>query len=232
MTNNVSVFGGSVAMTDSKALLASMVNTAADDPRAGDKQYLNFSGKRGLFAAGANKDNIQPDVKLAVNVSSFQNGWLCWKGGKPVEKLFVSASEPTPSCPPDGQHGPFDRAEDGWMQAKMFMLKDIDSLTEYEFSTNSASGCNAVAGLATEIRNRLVDDEPCWPVIHLEAEEFTAQGYKNFKPVFVIEDWKTAEELGSMLASEEVADDEADEVADDMPVAEPVDKPVTRRRSI
>ena len=68
-----------------------------------------------------------------------------------------------------------------------------------EFSTDSVSGRNALSGLINEVRERLLAKEPTIPLIQLDAEEFTAQDQKNYKPKFIVDAWVDREAVEAFL---------------------------------
>jgi len=92
MANEVSVFGGKVNVADVRTLAAKAAESAQNSPRnsaPGDSAYLNFSGKRGVFTIGADNRVITSDELWVADVASFEEGWICWKGGKPASKRMA-----------------------------------------------------------------------------------------------------------------------------------------------
>lgn len=196
MGNDVApVFGGNVTMPKASEL-ADALNTSGDrNPRSGasgDGKYLNFSGKSGRFSVGAGEDKDEYDIEtlLLPNIAAFQNGWVCWKGGRPVDTRMASIMDPPVVTPDMNEHGPFDSKNgEGWYQAKAMMLRDIDSEEQYYFKVNSVSGVDQIAKLEKAIADRAKRGEPAWPVFKFKIEDFKAHGHTNYKPVIVVEGW-------------------------------------------
>lgn len=193
MTNEVaerkSVFGKS-AMIDPKKLQSAMQTSAQLDPRGGidGVDYLNFSGKRGVYELGVDKNNVDPNEAWLVNPAGYQDGWICWKDGRPVATRLYDLGVPVPT-PDMNEHGPFPKDGDGWYQAKAMMIRSIDTGVQAYWKINSVSGVSTMAALQRDINQRLVAGMAYYPVISLDREQFSAQGYKNFKPIIKVMGW-------------------------------------------
>jgi hypothetical protein len=205
------VFGGVVSMMNPEALKAALVDSAARDPRgsaADGSDYMNFSGKRGVYEIGQEKRDTTADELWLVNVPAFKDGWICWKGGRAVAKRMAQLGMPIPSVD-QAEHGPFEKDGDGWYQAKSLTVKSIDSGQQAEFTINSVSGVSVFASLQKEVTARLIAGQPYWPIIGFGKESFMAQGYKNFKPVITVDGWLNDEQVMSELPAL-FADEEAE----------------------
>ena len=101
-------------------------------------------------------------------------------------------------------------------------------VVQYQFSTNSISGKNAVGDLFDEIAQRTIRGEPNFPLFYFTREKFQAKGEWNFKPKFDIEEWITEEEAAAMLGGEAEAEPEPEKIAE--PEPEEV-KPARTRRA-
>lgn len=234
MANEVakSVFGGKIAVADVKSLAQKAAAAAQNNPRGGapdGSEYLNFSGKRGKYQFGQEKTDVSPDELWVVDVGSFEEGWVCWKGGQPAASRMANIYSGVPIAQPNmDELGPFnsDKGE-GWFQAKGLVLKSTDTGRQGYFRLNSVSGVSEMAKLMGEFAERAEAGEPCWPVVALTCEEFEAQGFKNFKPIFDVQGWLTTEQLQALANEEttidELLDIEQEEVA-------PPPPPVTGRR--
>lgn len=186
------VFGGDVAMPSSSALAGALKESAVKDPRGGaldGADYLNFSGKRGMFTYGADGKPFDMDSMLVPNIAGFQDGWVCWKNGQPVATRLANITGAPVPTPDFSEFTPFENDADGWFQAKAAMFKDVDSGDQYFFKINSVSGVSALAGLIGLIADRAERGDPAWPVLQLGVDEFSAKGYKNYKPEFNIVGW-------------------------------------------
>jgi hypothetical protein len=199
----VSLFGGRAVLKDKGSALQAMQGSAQLDPRnlPDGTEYLNFSGKGGAYAIGRDREDVDPDEMWLVNIYSWQDGWICWKGSRPIAKRMWDVFGGTPIPAPDATElGPFDNDE-GWSQAKGFMLKSLDSGVQAIFTINSKSGVSAFAGLQSLIADRMANDERDWPVVQLHKEKFTANKHVNYKPKFNVVGWladEHIEKLGEM----------------------------------
>ena len=97
MSNEVSVFGATGAVDVSKLAAKAKAN-AAETQRGGGhngSDYLNFSGKLGIYTIGADKREIKPDELWLLDVTSFEAGLGVLEGrltkGKPHGEHLHSA---------------------------------------------------------------------------------------------------------------------------------------------
>lgn len=241
MSNEVAkrnVFGGTLSVANTAAMATKIAESAQNDPRggAGESEYLNFSGKRGSFALGPNQDAVSPDELWLINVMSFEDGYIAWKGGNPagtrMANIYSDVQIPAPD-PDEG--GPFDNSKgEGWFQAKAMTLKSLESGRQGYFKINSISGVSAFAGVQKEVAGRMGAGQPCWPVVQLDVERFESQGYKNYKPVFKIYGWVGDEQLAELAENDDADIDELIAAANG-PMALPSDtdaKPSRKRTSL
>lgn len=204
--------GGAVKVADGAAIAAKMNESAQNDPRGGieGSDYLNFSGKKGTYVIGKEERKIDSDELWVVHIGSFEDGWVCWKGGRPASTRMANIFTGVPVAQPDmDELGPFnvdkDRGE-GWFQAKALILKSCDSEQQGYFKINSKSGVSAIAGLQREISERIANDMDRWPVVRLDVEEFEAQGFKNYKPVFQVEGWLSDNGVMALAEGADISD--------------------------
>ena len=195
----VNPFGGKVAMADTAALAAAMATSVADSGGNGalpeGTEYMSFSGKTGAYTlgvpgtAGKEKRDIDTEERFLVDRSSFHDGWMCWKGGKPVARRLYPVG--TPYNDPDfSEHGPFnDRQGEGWKKAKRFLIRSLDDGTQYDFTVSSVSAVFVVADLQREIVEAMFAGTPSFPVVTFDRTPFVAHGQKNPKPVITIDGW-------------------------------------------
>ena len=204
MANDVAtVFGGSVNVTDMKALAAKAQESAQNNPRSGapnGSEFLNFSGKRGVYKIGKDERIVQSDEYWVVDVTGFEEGFICWKGGKPASTRMANIYNGVPVVQPGSDElGPFNTEKgEGWFQAKAFVVKSCDNGQQGYLKINSVSGVSAMAELMGAFSERAAGGLPCWPVITLDVEEFEAQGFKNFKPVFEVATWLDNDQLAEL----------------------------------
>lgn len=198
-----SVFGGNVNVVNPQNLVAALDESAARDPRGGladGSDYASFTGKRGVYELGQEKKDADPEELWVVDISRFQDGWICWRGGQAMATRMFPLG--TPVATPDmNEHGPFTKDGDGWYQAKAMVLKSVDTGQQIYFKNNSVSGVSEMAKLQKAVVTNLRSGLPSWPVVMLKKESFTAQGHKNFKPVFEIDGWLSNEAMQDLASA-------------------------------
>ncbi len=207
-----SVFGGKVGMLGVDKLKEALADSASKDPRgaaADGSDYMNFSGKRGVYEIGTEKRDTTPDELWLVNVPAFEDGWVCWKDNRSVANRLYPLGTPVPGVDTT-EHGPFTKDGDGWFQAKSLTARSIDTGQQVYFKINSVSGVSVFASLQKEITDRLRTGQPYWPVIGFGKEKFQARGYTNFKPTITVDGWLNDEQVMEKLPK--VFEDEAAEI--------------------
>ncbi len=227
------VFGGKVAVRDVQALASRAAAAAQNNPRGGapgGSDYMSFSGKQGVYTIGQDKRNIQPDELWLVDVTSFEEGFIGWKGGAPFSKRMANIYTGVPITAPDPEEGgPFNTQRgDGWFQAKAMVLKSLDNDQQGYLSINSVSGVSEMANLIGAFSERAAAGEACWPVVALTREQFEAQGFKNYKPIFQEVGWLTSEQMGALAEGTPI--EELIELEDEPEVAPPTPATTSRRR--
>lgn len=204
-----SVFGGgAVSMVNPDQLVKALDESASKDPRGGTadgSDYGSFSGKLGKYSLGQDKADADPEELWVVNISSFQDGWICWRNNSAVATRTypLGADVPTPDM---DEHGPFTNDGDGWYQLKAMTFKSIDTGQQVYFKNNSTSGVSEMAKLQKDVVANIRAGLPCFPVISLHKASFTAQGRNNFKPIFKVDGWLSGDamqKLASAIESEE-----------------------------
>lgn len=246
MANEVtkSVFGSKAPMLNPTALAEAMTQSQATGTQRADGDYMNFSGKRGVYEIGKDKRDADPDEVWLVNVASFEDGYICWKGGQPVATRLYPMGTPVPSLDRN-EHGPFTKDGDGWFDAKAFALRSVDTGDQAYFKINSVSGVSEFGDLQRAILAKIRGGEAYWPLIKLSKESFTAKGYKNYKPILETVGWLSDEAVGQL--AETFEDEEAEVDLEELiamsggdpvllskpePEPEPVKETVSRRRRI
>lgn len=197
-------FGGSISLKDKEAMAKRAAESAETGARGGapdGSDYMNFSGKRGMYTIGQDKRRVESDELWLLNITSFEDGYVCWKGGKPAAQrmanIFGAGHPVTPPSADEG--GPFDESRgEGWFKAKAWVAKSLDHDQQGYFKNNSVSGVGEMADMIKEVAQRMGTGQPAWPVFSYDMEEFESQGYKNFKPVMKIYGWLDDEAVGAL----------------------------------
>ena len=204
---------GKIALRGAKSVVdalkaASRGDGSTDLPEGG--VYISFSGKLGRYSIGTEKEDANPDEIWLVSVFAFEKGWICWKGGSPVAKRLGSIYQDDMPMPDFSEHGPFNTgAGEGWQQAKAMTLRSLDRGIQGYFSTNTKSARNEFEKLEGEVGRRMDAQLPCWPVVQLHREKFTAKGQSNYKPVLNVVGWLGIEQvkhLASLASTDEVVE--------------------------
>jgi len=234
MSNEVStsVFGGAIDVKDMAALAAKAKSAGDNNPRGSapnGSDYMNFSGKQGRYfiGQGDNRREIGTDEIWVVDVTSFEEGWVCWKGGKSPSSRMANIYKNAPiSQPEPDELGPFDAAKgDGWFQAKAWVMRSTEDDGQQGYlKINSISGVSAMAELMGEFSERAQQGVACWPALVLKTEQFESQGYKNFKPVFEVVAWLDNKHIEALADGHHI-DDIIEEIEDAESEPAPVDEP-------
>jgi hypothetical protein len=210
MTDNlptVNPFGSGAIALKNAAAMADALSGAASKGQLGaapeGSQYINFSGKRGVYEFGQEKDGIDKREVWLVNVAAFEDGFVCWKGGTVASTRMSNIYNGQPIAVPDyDELGPFDANKgEGWFAAKSMVLRSVeeDDRQGY-FKINSKSGVAAFADLQAQVAERLRAGRPFWPLVNLDAETFTAKGFKNSKPVIRVYGWLSQEAVNELAS--------------------------------
>lgn len=199
----VPVFGGTVDIAETERLMQAMEETAGEGGRMGDVSFMSFSGKKGVYKIGVDGREPGAQEPFLVAIPSFELGYMCWKGGKPVSKRMATISQPKIQEPDPEEFGPFDeRRGEGWFRARALTAKSLENNEQVYFSINSKSGVAALSDLQREVLARMKQGQPCWPVLIFGEEEFESQGYKNYKPTFDVIEWLSSEQVQSLADPE------------------------------
>lgn len=231
----VTVFGGKVNVADLHSLAVKAAESAQNTTRAGapnGSDYMNFSGKRGVYTIGQAARKVLPDELWVIDVTSFEEGWICWKGGKPTSTRLANIYTGVPVQTPSGDEGgPFDSNKgEGWFQAKAWVMKSLDNEQQGYLKLNSVSGVAQMAELIGEFSDRAAAGEAAWPVVSLDIEEFESQGFKNFKPVFDVLGWLDTSQLMAVANGEADVSDFIEQAEAETPPPPVTPAKITSRR--
>jgi hypothetical protein len=202
MTNELTAFvTGNTLPVLSDDALADAISQAQQTTGDGVRdttftQYLSFSGKTGLYALGKERLDMDPAAVHIVEPMTFTNGWICWKGGRPVDRVEWSYFDQGSAVIEENlaDHGPYKSATgEGWSVLRGFGCMSPDG-EQIKFSSNAVSARNAIGDLLNEIKDRSARKEPPIPLIRFDRTQFEAQGTKNWKPVFRVEAWVRRED--------------------------------------
>lgn len=225
---------GQVSMRNPEAMAERMTQSAQEGALGSapdGSEFLNFSGKRGVYEFGKDKENLDSRERWVINIASFEDGFIAWKGGRPLATRLANIYTGVPIQEPDpGELGPFNENDgEGWFRAKSMVLRSMDEEDKQGYlKINSKSGVAAIADLQAEVSARMKAGLDPWPVVTLGVEKFTAQGKTNFKPKFAIEGWVSE---AALVAFAENPDMEVEDLFDMEVDDEPEEEPAPKRRS-
>ena len=171
----------------SDADMANALQEHSDDNPTSGVTYLSFSGKTGHYALGRNRDDMDPDDVYLVEPQSILEGWVCWKGNKPIDRVEWSVYQRNAQAVEEHEledHAPYRTSNgEGWQPMLGFGVISLDGMaSSIKFTVTSKSGRNAVDDLIEEIKKRM-----------------QAGDQKNFKPKLVVETWVTREAASSFF---------------------------------
>jgi hypothetical protein len=172
-------------------------------------ELLKFSGKTGVWTAGAQGIEIPIGTQLVAIVPEMLAGCVKWQGGELVEQALVPLTEAydpkalratlgddDPSEWPMGDDG---KREDPWKEAAYLPMKNPKTGAEYTYSTSSVGGVRAVKKLVATYAWQL-RAAPETTANHLPIVELGARSYKHadrkrgtiFNPVLTGINWVSA----------------------------------------
>jgi hypothetical protein len=168
MANEVttSPFGGPIALVNAQAMADAVTASAAQGQIGGAPDgsvYLNFTGKRGVYEFGKDKEDIDASELWLVNIASFEDGYVCWKGGKTIATRMANiySGQRIPQ-PASDEQGPFNTTQgEGWFAAKSMVVKSLEADDRQGYwKINSKSGVAVFADLLQQVGERLRAGRP------------------------------------------------------------------------
>jgi hypothetical protein len=201
---------------------------------------LKFSGNTGAWTY--KNEEIDNGTLLAFDIMNMRKGWVCWKGGKPVEKFVSRVMDRAPIRDKESlpDYGPYKEGE-GWSECIEVPVKSIDTGEEMEISLSSRGGVSALARLASEFGTKVrmnidASGSPKIPLVTIDSISFESQKAvgKKWAPVFKIVEWATADELlaQSMAVDEELSEEPVAVEPAPAPAPAPAAKPAATTRRL
>lgn len=226
MSNAVTLFGSKLSMADPNEVMQ-LVNAEVESATVGgDRCYANFSGKLGQYKLSS-ADGIRgtDESELwVINPNSFVRGLICWKDGRPEVNVKQSIFDDPAEMDVDKSAHPGGRwnRQLGWDMSSMEYEDE-----QYQLMLSSTSGVNEAARVIDQFGKRFAAGLAYFPVITCGVTTFQGKDDKgnsvrNYKPVFNIKGWLTAEQLTAFekdpeLDLEELFDQNVSGVVADMP---------------
>jgi hypothetical protein len=236
--------GGKVALAGDKAALAAALKQDNEEhgegsgggTGVGGAIFLNFSGKKGVYVLGKEKDDMDEDEMFVLMPESATRGWAAWKNSKVIKRHRWGVGEEG-IAEEDLEDIAFGKGgSDGWSSERTFIAKSLDDGKQVEFSTTTVSARNSVGDLLGAVSDKMMSgSDATYPIFCFDREEFTAHDQKNFKPTFPIKGWATMEELvayeNEELELDDILSDEDDKPAAIESKSKKKDAPKKRRRA-
>ena len=185
-------------------------------PKSG-VDYLTFSGKRGGFLLGRDKDEVEGE-RMLINSNMFSHGWAIWVD-KVCTKTLVPIDQDLPPEPDPQEDRRGKRqypSEARGFQASMME----DGGNTVQFETNSMGGVKGVSSVIDAVYERIGSGEESYlyPCVELKTDSYFNETANDtiYNPVFEIVSWHDVE--GNIETSgAAVLEDNSDEGADEAP---------------
>lgn len=209
--------------------LLAMVNVEADAFSAAANELganiaglFSFSGNDGKWKYKGQE--IEAGTAIAVNPERMRKGFVCWMGGKPVDKVVepILGGAKLPHKSELKDHGEAENENDGWAELVELPVKFLDTGEEADISLSSKSGVNALLRLGSDWATKSkfnLDDTGAKKVCIVEIG---AQGFKpknapgtKYAPTLKIIAWEDAAALNAHLSAD--AGEEEPEAASPAP---------------
>jgi hypothetical protein len=183
---------------------------------------LKFSGKTGVWTAGAQGIEVPIGTQLIAIVPEMLAGFVKWDGGELVEQalepvtdsydpraLRASLGDTDESKWPRGDDG---RAADVWRESAYLPLKNPKTGAEYTYSTSSLGGVRAIKKLAGTYAWQL-RAAPETTANHLPVVELGSRSYKHsdrkrgtiYNPTLAGVDWVPASTVKKAAEPDQLA---------------------------
>lgn len=155
------------------------------------RENLKIDQDDGSWVFGVDEMEVDANDKIAIDPSSFEQGWISWKKAEVAGEVMVSISEPMPlesSLTVTGAD---------WRKQFRFDAVLLETGEQLIFKSSSLGGGKAVSSVFKALRGALAK-HPTYhvPVITLSSNSYINKNYANkkiFNPVFIMVDWATAD---------------------------------------
>jgi hypothetical protein len=154
----------------------------------GSKPFLRLEKGTGIWVYGPRSTEVEENSLWAINPTTFEIGWVAWRGGKPVGKKMRPILQPNilaSELPDVGAE---------WQENVQFDLQcvygeDVDTVVTY--TSNSGGGREAFSDTMTAfLKQAETDPERIVPVVEMKSEWYMHAEYgRIYKPVFEVKKW-------------------------------------------
>lgn len=247
---------GSLVRAGANALAAyGGVNPFAEAGRGAETgDYLKFNGNTGELTYGADDEVLPMGSYLVADMSTYAQGFICWKDSAVVEEVLVNILEGRPPREIElADHGPYDDQDDGWREAgsiSFILLEhgtDSDAASHADvgkpllFKTSTGGAVRSLKKLSAAYGRVFMSKPGELPVIEVTSDEYMPKNKKHGKKYAInlkIVGWITEDEVAGIA---QAGGDSADDYEDPAPAAaparraapapEPEEAPAPRRRA-
>ncbi|MGD9670191.1 MAG: hypothetical protein AB7U75_14335 [Hyphomicrobiaceae bacterium] len=210
--------------TFSPAELLARLQGAVDASNTVNTQFMSLDGRVGRYTVsnGGNEPDVIPNgSKMLLNLFETKQGYACWKDNKVVDFVDVSLFDRLPEVDSLEDHGPYSTdpsKREGWTFQYTLFMKSAEDNRQYQLKLSAESAKREFGRLLGEIMEAaaLHDLTAQTPVISLGVQSFTAKGYKNYKPLFEVVEWRDnpkAEEAAPAAEAETASEDDTAKAA-------------------
>lgn len=196
--------------------------------------FLKYSGNDGTYQFKG--QIIEHGTSLLFNMNTLKKGFICWKGGKPVEQkmVLVTSGERMPVKDELTDHGPYTVEGEGWAEQLGVQVINPADGTTMELNLSNRSGITALTQLAQAYgtkRKFNMDDDGSYkvPVVEISARSFTLKNApgKKWAPNFEIVAWISEAEMAEYVTVS--GDNDEDYDSADVEAVEVVEEPAPAR---
>jgi hypothetical protein len=155
----------------------------------GGSPFLRLTKARGEWVYGPGNTEVEENSLWAIDPTSFETGYIAWKGGRPVGKRMKPIDDPHPVS--------YDELPDvgaEWDVNVGFRLQCVhgeDTDTVVLYTANSHGGKQAFSELMSTMHRQSQEDPAnLVPVVELLSTSYPHPEWgKTYKPVFEIRKW-------------------------------------------
>ena len=206
MTNALTAFinNTNLPVMDDDAMAAAIDSSQEEEGynQGGGLTFIDFSGKMNQYRVGRDRDAMDPEKMFLFEPISAIKGWICWKGGKVVDRKEWSYLDKAAAVSSEflDDHGPY-KDGDGWKPLRGFGCVALDGSGEnFKFTSNAAGARNSIEEMLSQISKNIKGKEPSLPIIKFSSESFTSNEYTNWKPTFPVVAWVTRDAAQAFFA--------------------------------
>lgn len=174
------------------------------------KPYMKFNANTGVFSHSKEDIEIPIGDEVALNMSTFSTGWVCWKDSEVIdEKIsYPMAGEAATREEDLPDHEPYEAEDDGWKKQvgiEITLLDGEHAGQTFIFNASSSGGISALVRLFKKYYEEgTLKGFNIVPVVKLDNQSFMPKEKKygkKYAPVFEIVEWTTEAELAKIAKS-------------------------------